>query len=176
MSIDQNQAVAEVPAPQDKELAELSAKLNTTYIMFGDVQTREAAATNQSVQDLNAANLAGSVAATRALTKASNQYVCASDLCDAYRLKRVKLEDLTEEQLPEELRKLSLAERKAHIERKQQQRDELQAKIQTLGEAREKFLVQARREQAEAGANSLDDAVITSVRRQAERKEYTFGK
>ena len=76
--------------------------------------------------------------------------------------------------VPEELRKLSLAERKAYIARKQKERDEIQGQIKTLGEARTKFLAEARREQAEAGESSLDDAVIASVRKQAERKKYVF--
>ncbi|MBW3540430.1 MAG: VWA domain-containing protein [Planctomycetes bacterium] len=176
VSIDQNQAVAEIPTPHDKKLAELSGKLNATYVVFGDVKQREMLARNQFAQDANAAGVSSATAATRAYFKASNNYVCHQwDLVDACRLNKVKLEDLKDEALPEELRKLTFAQRKAYIEKQTKSRAKLQAEIKELAATRQKYLAKALEEQQTgAEGQGLDRAVILSVRKQAEKKQFHF--
>lgn len=175
LSINQNQAVAVIKAPQDKKLAELSGKLNTTYVAYGSAKKREEFATNQAVQDTNAANSAPASAATRAYFKASGLYNNARwDLCDACAQGKIKLEDLKEEDLPEELKKLSLKERKAYIDKKIEERKKYQKEIKELSAERNKYVAAERAKLAKKGENSLDAAIIKSVRDQAVRKQFKF--
>ncbi len=180
LSIDQNRAVAEIAAPQDKKLVELSAKLNETYVAFGRKQQREKFLQNQVQQDTNAAAVAPSAAADRAATKASGVYQNTSrDLVDACREGTIKLDELKPEELPESLQKLTLKEQKAYIETKAQQRREIQQQIQELSTARNSYIATERARQAKASGeegNSLDDAIIQSVRQQAALKSYQFVK
>src|SRR5215216_3913813 len=89
-----------VATPFDKDLNDLSVKLNTTYVAFGE--EGQVRARNQTAQDTNAAGLGGAVGADRALSEAGRQYNNAHwDLVDATREKSVQLDQLKDEQLPE---------------------------------------------------------------------------
>ncbi len=95
LTINHNAQVANITAPQDREIAEVNAKLNATYIAFGahGVEGKR----RQEAQDLNAAQApaAPSVVAARAKTKASANYANASwDLIDALQEKEIALKDL----------------------------------------------------------------------------------
>ncbi len=175
MSIDQNSAVADIPAPQDRKLAELSTKLNETYVVFGGKKQRDAALANQTVQDANASGLAVSSAAARAQYKASGLYNNARwDLVDACKNKDFKMEDLKEEDLPENLKKMTVEERKKFVKEKSEQRLKIQTEIKELSAARDKYISIERRKLAEMGEESLDAALIKSLRTQAEKKNFKF--
>ena len=178
MSINQDQVIPDIPAPQDQKLSELSAELNKTYLAYGDTQTRKEAAERQVAQDANAASAGASVAAARAQTKGSLLYNNAAwDLCDACRLGKVKIEELTEEQLPEFLRKMSVPERKAYIERMTSQRAEIQQQIQQLSQQRDSYIAEQRQKLAAEPADAtLDAAIVEAARTQAEQKDFQVEK
>lgn len=177
MNIDQNQEVVTVAAPQDKELAELSVKLNTTYVAYGAEEMRLESVERQAAQDANAASAGQASNAARAQFKGSHLYSNASwDLCDACRLGKVKLEDLKEDQLPENLRKMSVEERKAFIDKTIKEREEIQKQIKDLSAARIAFVAAEMKKQAAASpaAETLDAAIIEAVRQQAVGKDFEF--
>ena len=67
------------------------------------------------------------------LLKGSAQYKSSAwDLIDALKAGKVKLEDLTDDQLPEELQKLSLDDKKALLKKKEASRSKIQKQIQYL--------------------------------------------
>jgi hypothetical protein len=172
MIIDQNRAVVHFEAPQDAEIVRLSSELNKTYAAYGAVGTMSA--NRQAVQDANALSLAPQgVALNRALTKASANYVNSQwDLVDAVRAGVVKIEAAKTEDLPEEMRKLTLDERKKFIEDKYQERVGIQTRIHELNEQRNKHI--AEQTSAQAATNTLDSVVISAIREQAARRNYHF--
>jgi len=177
MSINQNAAVVHIDAPQDKELAELGQKINGTYVRYGTAGA--AGAQNQAAQDSNVAGLGGgrapAAAAERAVTKSSTLYRNGSwDLVDGVREKQVQLKDVKDEDLPEEMRKLDAKGRETYVAEKQKEREEIQARIKQLGEEREKFLAEKRKEQG--GESTLDTAIVRVVRTQAQSNGMTFEK
>jgi len=177
MSINQNEAVASIAAPQDKELAELNVKLNRTYVAYGKKEIRERAASRQLAQDANAAKSAPGAAAARVKTKASQFYRNAAwDLLDAIKEGTVKLEDIEKEELPEEMQELKPEDRKAYLDEKSRQRKQIQARIKQLSEARDEYVAAERKKVATKGDKTLDAAIIESVRIQAERKAFRFEK
>jgi hypothetical protein len=107
MSIDQEGGKIAIAAPQDARLAELSGKLNHTYLFFG--RAREAVAANQTLQDSNAAALGGAISASRAVAKAGAAYNFAeNDLVD--RLKndpKMDLSKIAEAELPDDMKKMT---------------------------------------------------------------------
>lgn len=174
MSINQNQKVAEIPAPQDAEIAKLGESLNTTYIPYG--RLGQEGESRQRVQDSNSQSLSAANFASRTLSKA-NAFYCndAWDLVDALKNGKAKLEELKEADLPEGLRKLDLAGRKARVEQASKQRAEIQARILKLNEAREKFLVVERKKLADkSGAESLDQVMVKALRDQATKCDIRF--
>lgn len=131
VSIDQNQSVAGIEAPQDQELAELSAQINSTYVAYGSLSSQALSRGRQSAQDSNAAALAPSVAASRAVTKGSSLYRNSHwDLIDAMKAEDFDLAEVPEEELPEEMRELSEEERVTFLEEKAAERIEIQERIQ----------------------------------------------
>lgn len=173
MVIDHNRAVVHIEAPQDMEIAKLSAELNKTYLAFG--AEGRVAAERQSRQDMNAMSLAPASGAVvqRAVAKSSVNYFNGSwDLVDAAKDKTFKLEDVKKEELPSEMQKMNEKERKEFIEKKSKERAELQGKIQTLNSEREKYVAAQMKQQS--ASNTLDTVVITTVREQAAKRQFTF--
>ncbi|NIL96389.1 MAG: VWA domain-containing protein [Planctomycetales bacterium] len=176
MNIDHNQQVAAIPAPQDKELARLNAELNKTYVAYGTPQARQVAKDRQEAQDRNVAAASPAAASERFAFKAKAQYANTGwDMVDACREEKLKLEDLKEEELPDEMKKMTLAERKAYLAAKQAQRQKIQAEMKRLSDQRDKFLTAERKKLANQQGDTLDQAILHAARHQATRKEFTFG-
>jgi hypothetical protein len=138
--IDQGSAYARAAAPQDRQLAELSGKLNNTYVPYG--ANGRAGAANQAAQDKNAGGLGGTqIAAERAITKSTSAYKNIDwDLVDAIKSGKVALKDLKPEDLPEEMRALNQKGREDYLAAKLKEREGIQAQIKQLSDEREKYL------------------------------------
>jgi von Willebrand factor type A domain len=172
--INQDARMADIPAPQDRKIAELNAKLNSTYIAYGAAGGLGKA--RQEAQDANAASAPApaTVLAARVASKSSANYSNAHwDLVDRAKEKDFDFSKLKAEELPEELRKLSVEERKEFIAKKAAERDALQKELQELASARGKFVADKMKEQSKD--STLDKAVTTAVREQASKKGVTFG-
>ncbi len=169
-SIDSDQAVAHIPAPQDDELVRLGTMINTTYLGYG--ASGAAGRERQEAQDAAAEELAPAASLGRAAAKASGLYVNTTwDLVDAVEQEAVKLDDLESDELPEEMRTMTLDEQRAYIAAKSAERAEIQQKIQTLQAQRDKYVAQKRRELAASGAEqTLGEALIAAIRAQAQEK------
>lgn len=171
LAIDQNVRVAEIPAPQDKEIAALGAALNKTYIAYGAAGA--ASASRQSAQD---ANLASKPTANvqRQVAKASAAYVNSSwDVIDAVNHGQLDVGKVAVKDLPKEMQSMTVAERKAYVAKKQKEREELQAKIRKLDAERRKYVAE-KMKTTKPAANTLDRAVVTAVRDSGTKKGYKF--
>ncbi|MFN8827907.1 MAG: VWA domain-containing protein [Planctomycetota bacterium] len=170
-AIQQNNSVA-IPTPFDQQLQALSASLNATYVPYG--AQRGAWVENQVAQDSNASVLNVAAAAQRCQTKASGLYNCASwDLVDACEDAKFDLAAVKKEELDEALRKLSLAELKAHVAAKKAERAEIKAKVEAVGKQRDAFLAEELKKLGAAGDQRFEKAVLESVRAQAAAKGFT---
>lgn len=172
MVIDQNRAIVDFESPQDKELARLNAELNKTYIAYG--VAGQASAERQLVQDANASSLAsaGSLV-NRVVAKASVNYRNDSwDLVDALNNGTQRLADIKNEELPVEMQKMTEQEQKEFIEAKSKEREEIQQKIQKLNEERTQYI--SSKMKAQAATNTLDTVMISTIREQAQAKNYRF--
>lgn len=173
MNIDHTKKVVHISTPQDKKIVELGRKLNQTYVAYGKkgYQKKE----RQTKQDYNAASISESVMVQRSVTKASKQYTnVAWDLVDASKEGKIKIEEIAEEDLPEEMKKMSKMERKEYIEKKKKEREETQNKINDLRKERDKYVAEQRKQVA--SEDTLDEVIIKAIRDQAEKKKYKFEK
>jgi hypothetical protein len=176
LSINQDKAVVHVDAPQDKQIAALGIELNQTYLGYG-VHAREGMA-KQTSEDNNAvANAGAGSAQQRAVSKASASYCnTAWDLVDACRDGTVKLADLPAAQLPEAMKAMTPEQREAHVKKMTEQRAGLQQKIMLLNREREAFVAEVLKKQTEAaGEQTLDQAIVATVKGQASAVGYSFG-
>jgi von Willebrand factor type A domain len=173
MSIDQNQKVVEIPTPQDAQLAKLGVELNKTYLPYGKMGMTGLAC--QSAQDANALSVSTSVLAARSVSKGNAVYCnSAWDLVDAIKNGACKLEEVKDEDLPADLRKLDKAARKAKVDEAARQRATIQAQINTLSKDREQFLLVERKKQLGNKADTLDQVIVKAVRDQATRHNFKF--
>lgn len=173
MNIDQNQKIVHIPAPQDTRIVELGQSLNKTYVAYG--QAGEASKVRQEAQDQNALGSSPAVMVERAKAKSSAQYSNVGwDLVDAEKEGQVKLDDIKDEDLPAEMKKMSKPERRQYLDKMKKQREEIQKEIQDLTAERDKFVAQKKKELT--GDNTLDAVMIKAVREQAEKKSFEFEK
>jgi hypothetical protein len=171
MGIDQNATIA-IQTPMDKALAELSARLNKTYIPLGSAG--KAAWGNQQRQDGNALGMNSQAAAQRALTKSTMNYFCSWDLIDALNAKQITLDKVKQEDLPEALRKLSKEELAQHVAKQRIDRKALQKKIKELSAEREAFVIKEKQRLAQERSTSFESAVRKAIRAQAEARGLEF--
>jgi hypothetical protein len=178
LAIDQNKNEV-IPTPHDATLAELSVRLNSTYVPMGaEGRTGQA---NQVAQDLNAVSAAPAAAAQRAVSKSSGLYQASWDLIDRLNAKddktRVKLEDVKDDELPENMRKMTLAERRAYVESLRQERERIQKEIAAEGQKRAQYLAEEEKKRAAAGGQeSFGSAMLRAVREQAKKKGFQWEK
>ncbi|MEA2735253.1 MAG: hypothetical protein QOE14_1704 [Humisphaera sp.] len=174
--IESDKAVIAIAAPQDAEIAELSTKLNGTYVPFG---ANGAEFSRRQLQQDAAASTAPAAAQAgapllRAQSKASSLYRNGSwDLVDAVvNEKTVKLEELKDADLPEVMRGMTPEQRKAHVDAQAKARTGIQDQIKSLSSEREKFIAEKRRESAAGGEKTLDSAILSAVGEQLKAKSY----
>jgi len=173
LSIDQNQKIVDIPAPQDTEIAKLGVELNKTYLPFGKMGQEGLA--RQSAQDANASAASPGVLVNRSISKV-NAFYCndAWDLVDAIKNGRCKLDELKDEELPPDLAKLDKAARKARVDQAAKERQTIQTRILGLNQKREQYLAAERKKRAGTKDDTLDRAVAKAIRDQATRHHFKF--
>ncbi len=172
LNIDQNRVVAHIEAPQDEKIAELSKKLNDTYIAFGSAGQMNFQ--RQRQQDGNAASASKQAEIQRAVTKSSFNYRNSNwDLVDALKDKKVDLDQIKTEELPENMQSMTVEQRKAYVDAKTKERAQIQQNIHQLNEDRNTFIAVQRKKQ-QGQDNTLGTAIIKAVRQQAIGKNFEF--
>jgi hypothetical protein len=169
-AIDQDRGTVTVATPHDRELAELSVKLNGTYCFAG--KDGKALADNQRKQDENALQLDRATAASRAESKAGGLYrFGGQDLVERLRREpKFDVKKLAAEELPEELRKMKPDEREKHLKKLAAQRDEIQKRINELAKKREEYIREELKNRPGAADKAFDEAVKGALREQAKAK------
>lgn len=171
ININQNQRISHINAPQDAELIKLGHELNETYIAYGKKGLEKKR--RQKMQDKNASHYSPAVSAQRSITKASAQYKNESwDLVDAKEEGTVDISKLKDSELPAPMKGMSKKEREKYLFKQAQKRKNLQEKINSLNEARRKYIEKQRVKNADK--NTLDAAIISIIHEQSKAKGYTF--
>jgi signal transduction histidine kinase len=167
--------MAAVTTPMDAELAELNRKVGKTVVGYGSERARRFVSAKQVASEAAPA----SVAADRLSFNAAYGVAVQGEgeLLDELKTGKAKLESVKKDQLPAEWQKLSDAELKAEIEKKQRERSELQAQIQKLSKEREDYIAQERKRLAADGkTDSFDSKVAETLKDQASRKGIAYEK
>jgi hypothetical protein len=173
MSIDSDQIIAHIEAPQDETIAELNAQLNSTYIPYGNDGAKSAQ--RQLEQDAQSSRISAGLLSKRAKTKSSTFYNNAHwDLVDAIRGGRVtetEISEIDEKHLPDSMKGLSSEEKLAHINKKDKERREIKQEIRKQSELRSAYVAKVKREQV-AAAPTVSDALTKAIKKQAEQKNF----
>lgn len=171
MSIDSNEVVQAIDSPWDGEITRLGEELNSTYIAYG--VEGEAMKSRQAEQDVNAAAAGAGAPVQRSVAKAQEVYSNTGwDLVDALSKKTVNLASLKDAELPPAMRKMTLAQKEAHVRLIAARRATLQGQINAANEKRRAFVAEEMKKHS--AQNTLDQAMLTSVKEQAEKKGFTL--
>ena len=171
MTINQDRSLVQVDAPQDEALARLNTKLNSTYLYYGKkgVELKEQQAELDDAND----KLSADAGAQRIQTKAGKLYSNAHwDLVDASQQKDFDLAKIPAEQLPEDMRALTLEQQRSRIVEMGRERKAIQTKIMKLGAEREQHIAQARQDAAEKDGETLGEAINKTIDKQLEAQGY----
>lgn len=171
MSIEQNRRTVYIASPYDDRISALNDKLNDTYVYYGSQGASKKEA--QMTQDSNAGSYGQANKVERAVSKSSHAYRNSSwDLVDAAKNDDKVIAEAREEELPKEMKGMSVTERKAYINKKAVERDQIQKEIQTLSKQRQEYIVT--HTPKEASDTMLDAALLKAIKEKAKTKSLTF--
>ena len=171
LNIEQDRKIIHIRTPWDDRMYELNGKLNRTYIGYGS--TGKEMKVRQEKQDMNAAEYGSANVASRTAYKAKIQYRNDSwDLVDASEKNSDKIANMKADELPEEMQKMSVSERKAYIEKLRKERNDARKEIQEL---EKKIAAYTAEETLKQGDNlTLDKVMQDAVVEQAKDKGFVF--
>ncbi len=158
--------------PFDAQLVELTTAVNGTYLPFG--QDGQASWANQAVQDENAINMNPDAAANRAMCKNGALYVCGWDLVDASQQEGFDLAAVEVDQLPEDMRAMTLEQRAAHIETAATERAEIQRRIADVGVQRQAWIDAETARLALDESRSFDHQIRAAIRAQVTQRGFRY--
>lgn len=176
-AIAQDGGVQAIATPYDDQLGELGKKLGGTFLAYGGgagtaglTYRAELRASADAIETRVDTEAKAPAKADRAANKAMNSMAYVGDLLQSIENGSVKLESVKDEDLPEDLRKLSPDARKQEIEKRLAARRELRAQIVTLSKQREEFIATERKKQTGGKQSGFDAAVAQALKEQLARK------
>jgi hypothetical protein len=183
--IAQTGGVVAIATPYDDTLIKLNGELEKSSLAYGDASLREEMAVRRQAQAGISTGAAASEAPASLKAAAADRAVYnqtaaggsnlwgRQDLVSDVVNGKVKLADVKESDLPEEMTKMTPKEREDFIVARTEARKKLQQEIDAASRDRDKFL---KAELAKSGgkAESFDESVIVAFREQAAKKGIRF--
>lgn len=170
-NIDSDKAIAHVVSPYDDAINTYNDSLNRTYYGYGSLGSQRKM--SQVAEDNNAESQSIATKAERSIAKSKDNYSNSSwDLIDAVKLEGKKIEELKEDELPEEFKGKTDEEKKKLIEQKDSERQAYQKKINELAVERQNYIDEERKKNTEAG---IADDFGTSVQKSILKKANELG-
>jgi len=174
-AIAQNGGVQAITTPFDTKLSELANKLGQTFLAYGGgagIKGEAFRVEKQMLQSNTEAKMMSNASTTaqadRALNKAINNDAYAGDLLQSIENESVKLDAVKDEDLPDDLKKLSIDERKKEIEKRLAQRRKIREEILALSKQRDAFIQEAKKKTGKQ--DGFDSAVSSALSEQMTRK------
>ncbi len=163
-----------IETPYDDDIIILQKEINGTVIPYGPQkqQKRVEEKTRQLSQVAAAAPASASDMASylNKRAKVSSEAVTGDgDLVSAVASGRATLGSVKDDELPDDLRKLSPEQRKAELDRQTQARKALNEKLAALVQKRDAFVTEKKRSTAPAKTSSFDRAVEDTLKAQTRR-------
>lgn len=170
MSIQQNSKTVYVATPYDDRLSDLNDRLNKTYVYYGSTGSYKKE--QQLAQDKNAESYGAANKAERAVSKSSHAYTNSNwDLVDAEKDDAKVIEKAKDEELPAEMKGMTVDQRKAYVKGKSDERAKIQTEIQTVNKQRQEYIIKNTPKEQEG---MLDAAMINAIKSKAKTKNLTF--
>ncbi len=179
--VEQSGSAILASTPFDARLSELSRELDETRLYYGSAEVKAAQEARKAMADRIYEVAAPSATAQRAAFNVGEagkfNFAGGQELIQDVADGTVKLAEIEEKELPENMRKMSPEEREKYLAKMSAKREELQAQVKELAAKRQAHIEDQVRNTKLAGEQSLDSAVFECVQEQAARKgiQYTGG-
>ena len=158
--------VVAITTPFDADLAKINAEMTKTTLVYGSKDSQQSAESKKAQN----ASLAPGAAADRAAFYARGGGGTAYDLLTNVKNGTVKLEKLSKDELPPELRDLKIEEQKAYLDKLDKRRQELSKECLELDKKRNDYVAAKQKEDAKNQVkDSFDNQVLNILQRQANR-------
>lgn len=173
MSIEQDRKTVYIATPYDDQIDALNSKLNSTYVYYG--YSGESKKAQQELQDNNAGYISRENKVERGIAKSSAVYSNSTwDLVDASKGDSKIIEKAKEEELPKEMKGMTIEQRKLYVAKKGEERAALQKQIQELAAKRQSYIdANTTKEEKDA---MLDAAMLKSIKERATVKNLRWEK
>lgn len=153
-----------INTPYDKRLHDLSGELDGIYLPYGNQVIRQRALAKSTKMQSAIAAAPIEAQAERSINKSINRSAYSQDdLIQAIENGKVTLSKIPSQDLPDNMQKMSAAEREAYVAKQIQKRRELRAEIATVSKQREQYLQQHNKE---TPTDSFDQAVSRALSKQ----------
>lgn len=180
LAIEQDGGVTLVATPFDDELAKLGNELASTSIGYGTTEEQARASVKREAGRDIAAAAPLAAQADRAVYFASEAGKTSAlgrkELVDDVTSNTVDLAAIPEDQLPPELRSLSLEDRRRKVDEIAAHRAVIQSRIAELSAQRDAYLKQELAKLGEEADDGFDARVTESLRRQAASRGISYDK
>lgn len=171
MSIQQDHKTVYIATPYDEKIDAMNDRLNDTYVYYG--KSGSSKKELQLAQDKNAEQYSRSNKVERAVSKSSHVYKNSTwDLVDASKDNEKVLEETKADDLPEEMKTMTVDQRKVYISKKSEERKKIQLEIQSLNTKRQEYIAS---QTPQTGKDAmLDEAMIKAIKQQAMSKQLVW--
>jgi hypothetical protein len=170
MNIEQDNETVFVPTPYDEQIAAFNDKLNATYVYYG--ASGEFKKEQQVLQDKNAASYGVANMAERSFCKSSHAYKNSSwDLVDAAKDDEKVITEIKSDDLPTEMRAMTMEQRKVYIRQKSEERKKIQVEIQTLNRNRQEYIF---KNTPQSENKMLDASMMKAIKQQGSAKNLKW--
>jgi len=166
--ISQSGGMQHIETPYDEELVSLSSRLEGTVIAFGsEAELEKAEARSKMVREM-----APEAAADRAAFKSRDGRIGAYDLIDAVGSGSVTIEEISDDEVPGEMKGMSVPQKKKYLEKKQKERASIMSQIERLNTKRSEYI--AERIKTAEPQDSFDETVKQIIAGQAKTKGISY--
>jgi hypothetical protein len=162
-----------IPSPYDREIIELQGKINHTVIPYGprvqQERVRERVGQYADAPAPVASDMAGYLSKRGKAAQLAEAVTGAGDLVADTTAGRQALSAVKDDELPETMRRMTPAERQAHLDRQLSERKALNEQLADLVGRRDRYLAEQRSKEPARTGDSFDRAVETTLRSQVGR-------
>ncbi|MPS65738.1 MAG: hypothetical protein DI622_15395 [Chryseobacterium sp.] len=174
LNIDSDRKVLYIETPYDSKISECNAKLNNTYIYYGNHGSEYRL--KQITQDKNAESQSASNLVERAVAKSKkNAYKNDHwDLVDKAEKDAGFIANVKESELPAELKGKSKEEIQKTITAKSAEREKIQKEIEELSKKRQNYIDEEMKKRGSSDSDDLGKAIEKSVLELAKKNGYSL--
>lgn len=175
--VDQAGGSVAYESPFDKEIADLSAKLDATRLYYGSEEERERMEVKVAATESITATASTTALARRGVFNSGEagreNLLGEKELVDAIASGDVELEAIEADNLPAALKPMAPEEQKAYVQQLAGERADIQRQIRSLADDRDEFIAK-KVEEAGGMADSLDAKLYETVKDQAGKVGLTY--